>query len=99
MDSAKPPIDLRAPLWRPILMVTVGLAYWALRQTPERLQARGWLTYAILAGLWFGCAVATWGIQRLRGSYWPWYAEMFAILGLLFVATFLLDRVPPMIRG
>ena len=45
------------------------------------------------------CAAGAWGIQRWRGRRWPWYGEMFAMLGLLVVAGWALSIGLPLVGG
>jgi hypothetical protein len=92
-------MEQQAPLWRPFLMAAIGFALWVARQSPERLRERWWAVYPILAGILAGCALVAWGIQRARSRRWPWYVEMFVMIGLLFAATFGLWEVLPLLRG
>ena len=80
-------------------MAAAGYGYWLARQSPARLDARHWATYPILAGVFAGCAAGAWGIQRWRGRRWPWYGEMFAMLGLLAVAGWALSIGVPLVGG
>ena len=98
-SSGAPTVSSRAPLWRPALMAVVSGGYWLLRQNPDRVQTRPWQTYAIMTLLAVVSAVSVWGFQRVRGSYWPWYVEMFALLGAFFVSTLALVQLVSLLRN
>jgi FtsH-binding integral membrane protein len=83
----------KAPWWRPVVMVTLGYGYWLARQTPQRLEARSTLTYILLAGMLLTCGLIAWGTQRLLKRVWPWYVEMFALLGLMFLFAWIVNNL------
>lgn len=87
----------QAQIWRPLLIAAVTYGHWLALQSPARLESRSWVVYPILASLFAGCAAGAWGIQRARGRRWPWYGEMFAMLGLLAATALVFNVVLPLV--
>jgi hypothetical protein len=92
-------MDARAPLWRPFLTAAAGFAFWLVRQSPDRLRERSWSAYAVLVGMLAGCALAVWGIQRVRGQRWHWIVETLVLVGLLVAAAVGIGELLLAVRG
>jgi hypothetical protein len=46
-----------------------------------------------------GCALAVWGIQRLRGQRWHWIVETMVLVGLLVAAAVGIGELLLAVRG